>query len=63
MFSCGKLQTVPVHLAGEAKGVKAQVMGEELRVTSTSRDDLQAVITGLKDIDLEIPLQFNNFRD
>ncbi|RJK93428.1 YajQ family cyclic di-GMP-binding protein [Vallicoccus soli] len=44
------------------KGVKAQVQGEELRVTSKSRDDLQAVIALLKGKDLDIALQFVNFR-
>ncbi|MGN6246539.1 MAG: YajQ family cyclic di-GMP-binding protein [Motilibacteraceae bacterium] len=44
------------------KGVKAQIQGEELRVTSKSRDDLQAVITLLKGKDLDIALQFVNYR-
>jgi uncharacterized protein YajQ (UPF0234 family) len=34
-----------------------------VRVTAKKRDDLQAVIAMLKSADLEIPLQFNNFRD
>ncbi|HBU02707.1 MAG TPA: YajQ family cyclic di-GMP-binding protein, partial [Acidimicrobiaceae bacterium] len=37
--------------------------GEQVRVTGKKRDDLQAVIAGLKEVDLEIPLQFENFRD
>jgi uncharacterized protein YajQ (UPF0234 family) len=45
------------------KGIQSQTQGDQVRVTGKKRDDLQAVITGLKDIDLEIPLQFNNFRD
>lgn len=44
------------------KGVKAQITGDELRVTSKSRDDLQAVIALLKDADLDIALQFVNYR-
>lgn len=44
------------------KGVKTQVQGEELRVTSKSRDDLQTVIALLKDQDLDIALQFTNYR-
>ncbi|NHC44101.1 YajQ family cyclic di-GMP-binding protein [Motilibacter aurantiacus] len=44
------------------KGVKAQVQGEELRVSSKSRDDLQAVISLLKGKDLDIALQFVNYR-
>ena len=37
--------------------------GDQVRVTSKKRDDLQAVIAALKDADLGIPLQFENFRD
>jgi hypothetical protein len=44
------------------KGVKAQVQGDELRVSSKSRDDLQAVIALLKGKDLDIALQFVNMR-
>ena len=44
------------------KGVKTQVTGEELRVSSKSRDDLQAVIALLKSADLDIALQFVNYR-
>ncbi|CAB4879744.1 unannotated protein [freshwater metagenome] len=45
------------------KGVSSQTQGESVRVTGKKRDDLQAVMTLLKGADLEIPLQFNNFRD
>lgn len=44
------------------KGVKAQITGEELRVSSKSRDDLQVVITLLKEADLDVALQFVNYR-
>jgi len=44
------------------KSVKAQIQGDELRVTSKSRDDLQATIALLKAKDLDIALQFVNFR-
>jgi uncharacterized protein YajQ (UPF0234 family) len=44
------------------KGVKAQIQGEELRVSSKKRDDLQAIITLLKNKDFEIALQFVNYR-
>src|ERR671923_1371251 len=42
------------------KGVKAQVQGEELRVSSKSRDDLQAVIALLKGKDFDFAVQFVN---
>ena len=45
------------------KGIQSQTQGDQVRVTGKKRDDLQAVIAGLKEVDLEIPLQFNNFRD
>ncbi|WP_309066763.1 YajQ family cyclic di-GMP-binding protein [Microbacterium sp.] len=44
------------------KGVKSQIQGDELRVQSKSRDDLQAVIALLKSSDLDIDLQFINYR-
>ncbi|GLX96081.1 YajQ family cyclic di-GMP-binding protein [Herbidospora sp. NEAU-GS84] len=44
------------------KGVKAQIQGEELRVSSKKKDDLQEVITLLKGKDLDIALQFKNYR-
>ena len=45
------------------KGVSSQTQGEQVRVTSKKRDDLQEVMSLLKATDLELPLQFNNFRD
>ena len=44
------------------KSVKSQIQGDELRVTSKSRDDLQEVIALLRGSNLEIDLQFVNFR-
>jgi len=43
--------------------VQTAIQGEQLRVTGKKRDDLQAVIALLKDSNLEIPLQYKNFRD
>ena len=45
------------------KGVQSQTQGEQLRVTSKKRDDLQSVMASLKAEDFGIPLQFSNFRD
>lgn len=42
--------------------VKAQIQGEEIRVTSGSKDDLQNAIQLLKSTEFEFPLQFGNFR-
>jgi len=44
------------------KGVKSQIQGDELRVSSKSRDDLQEIIRLLKSKDLDIDLQFTNYR-
>ena len=44
------------------KSVKSQIQGDEVRVTSKSRDDLQATIALLKRADLDLDLQFLNFR-
>ncbi len=44
------------------KGVKASITGDELRVTSKKRDDLQEVIALLKAADLDVALQFVNYR-
>ena len=44
------------------KGVKVQVQGEELRVSSKKRDDLQAVIALVKAQDYDFAVQFTNYR-
>jgi len=44
------------------KSVKTQVMGDELRVTSKSRDDLQAVQALVRGADLDFAVQFDNYR-
>jgi uncharacterized protein YajQ (UPF0234 family) len=44
------------------KNIKAQITGDELRVSGKSRDDLQAVIALLKGADLDVALQFVNYR-
>ena len=45
------------------KGVSSQTQGEQIRVTGKKRDDLQTTMALLKGSDLELPLQFENFRD
>ncbi|MFT4229176.1 MAG: DUF520 family protein, partial [Microbacterium sp.] len=44
------------------RSVKAQIQGDELRVQSKSRDDLQEVQRLLKAADLDVDLQFVNYR-
>jgi cyclic-di-GMP-binding protein len=43
--------------------VQAQVQGDKVRVTGKKRDDLQEAIAFLRNADVGVPLQFNNFRD
>lgn len=43
--------------------VQAQIQGEQVRVTGKKRDDLQEVMALLRGADLEMPLQYINFRD
>lgn len=50
------------QLREEAPKAKAQIQGDMVRVTSNSKDELQKVITLLKNTDYDFPLQFINYR-
>jgi uncharacterized protein YajQ (UPF0234 family) len=43
--------------------VQASLQGDKLRITGKQRDDLQAAMALLRGAKVEVPLQFNNFRD
>ena len=43
--------------------VQAKIQGNELRISGGKRDDLQTTIELIKELNLEIPIQFVNFRD
>ncbi len=43
--------------------VQAAIQGDQVRVTGKNRDDLQAVIKMLREEKLDMPLQFDNFRE
>lgn len=43
--------------------VQAAIQGDKVRVTGKKRDDLQGVMAMLKESDIDMPLQFVNFRD
>ena len=43
--------------------VQTAIQGDKLRVSGKKRDDLQNVIAMLKDSDVGLPLQYENFRD
>jgi hypothetical protein len=48
---------------GSKLKVQAAIQGDKLRVTGKKRDDLQAVISLLREAAVDLPLQFENFRD
>ncbi len=53
-----------VAVVKEAKlKVQASIQGEQVRITGKKRDDLQEAIAVLRTQELEMPLQFDNFRD
>lgn len=53
-----------VKLVKETKlKVQAQIMGDQVRITGKKRDDLQGAIQTIRARDLDLPLQFINFRD
>jgi len=50
-------------IKAEKLKVQAAIQGEKVRVTGKKRDDLQQVIALLKESDVDLPLQFENYRD
>lgn len=53
-----------VKLIKDSKAkVQTAIQGEKLRVTGKKRDDLQEVIALIREASLDVPVQFNNFRD
>ncbi len=42
--------------------VKSQIQGDAIRVSGKNKDDLQRVIGRLRELDLDVPLQFQNYR-
>ena len=51
------------RIKGSKLKVQASIQGDKIRVNGKKRDDLQAAIAMLKEEDIELPLQFENFRD
>ena len=43
--------------------VEAQINGDKLRVSGKKRDDLQTAMALLRKAEVDLPLQFDNFRD
>lgn len=50
-------------IKGAKMKVQVAIQGEELRITGKKRDDLQSAIQFIKDLGLDQPVQFKNFRD
>ena len=48
---------------GSKLKVQAAIQGDKLRISGKKRDDLQATIRLLKDTDVDLPLQYENYRD
>ena len=42
---------------------QAAIQGDEIRISGKKRDDLQATMAMIKELDVDLPLQFENFRD
>ena len=51
------------NIKGMKIKVQSAIQGDKLRVSGKKRDDLQAVIAMLKKADVDLPLQYENFRD
>lgn len=57
-----KARTIAKFIKGLGTRVQTQIQGDQLRVSSKSKDELQEVIKALKEEDFGIPLQFTNYR-
>jgi len=51
------------QIKGAKLKVQVSIQGDELRVTGKKRDDLQQVIAFCKGLEVDMPLQYVNFRD
>lgn len=51
------------QIKGAKMKVQAAIQGDKLRISGKKRDDLQAVIAMLKETEIGLPLQYENFRD
>ena len=51
------------EIKGSKMKVQVAIQGDSLRVSGKKRDDLQAAIQFVKDMGLELPMQYKNFRD
>ena len=61
-ISDDKAREISKLIKGTGLKVQTQVQKDQLRVSSKSKDDLQQVMKVLREADLDIPLQFTNYR-
>jgi uncharacterized protein YajQ (UPF0234 family) len=57
-----KAKQLTKTIRGEYPKVKTQIQGDSVRVSGTSKDDLQGVMTSLRSKDFDFPLDFQNYR-
>lgn len=57
-----KSKKITALIRSEYPKVKTQIQGTEVRVTSSSKDELQAVMRLIKEQDFDFPIEFNNYR-
>ncbi len=57
-----KAKKVTSKIRDDYPKAKTQIQGQEVRITSSSKDELQAVMQLLRDADFDFPLSFTNFR-
>jgi uncharacterized protein YajQ (UPF0234 family) len=55
-------RTLTKKIRNEHPRVQARIQGDQLRIVSREKDALQGVIRALREMDLEVPLQFTNYR-
>jgi len=56
-------QKIVKAIKGAKLKTQAAIQGEEVRVSGKKRDDLQATMAMIKTLDIDLPLQYENFRD
>jgi uncharacterized protein YajQ (UPF0234 family) len=61
-ISDDKARELTKFIKASGAKVQAQIMGDQVRVTSKKKDDLQEIIKAVKEHDFDIPLQFTNYR-
>ncbi len=55
-------RTLTKKVRSDHPKVQSRIQGDQLRITSRDKDALQGVIKALREMDLDIPLQFTNYR-